>query len=88
MLADAAKGDKAFFLKLTDRGLELKRNHLYYYQCQGVVNLLGLSWIDFVVCTNVDAYVERILRHETTWEKKMLPELTSFFFSFILPSLQ
>ena len=88
MLADAAKGDKAFFLKLTDRGLELKRNHLYYYQCQGVVNLLGLSWIDFVVCTNVDAYVERILRHETTWEKKMLPELTSFFFSFILPSSQ
>lgn len=88
MLADAAKGDKAFFLKLTDRGLELKRNHLYYYQCQGVVNLLGLSWIDFVVYTNVDAYVERILRHETTWEKKMLPELTSFFFSFILPSSQ
>ena len=39
MLADAAKGDKAFFLKLTHRGLELKRNSLYYYQCQGVVNL-------------------------------------------------
>ena len=31
MLADATKGDKAFFLKLTDGGLELKRNHFYYY---------------------------------------------------------
>ena len=80
-------GDKAFFLKLTDGGLELKRNFFYYYQCQGVVNLLGLPWIDFVVCTTVDVYVERILRDETAWEKKMLPELTSFFFSFIVPSL-
>ena len=90
MLADATKGDKAFFffLKLTDSGLELKRNHLYYYQCQGVVNLLGLPWIDFVFCTNVDAYVERILRHETPREKKMLPKLTNFFSSFILPSSQ
>ena len=67
MLADAAKGDKTFFLKLTDSGLELKRNNLYYCQCQGVVNLLGLPWIDFVVCTTVHVYVERILRDETTW---------------------
>ena len=88
MLADAAKEDKTFFLKLTDSGLELKRNHLYYYQCQGIVNLLGLPWIDFEVCTSVDVHVERILRDETTWEKKMLPELTSFFLSFILPLAQ
>lgn len=44
------------------------------------------SWIDFVVCATVDVYVERILKDETTWEK-MRPELTSFFFSFIVPSL-
>ena len=44
-------------------------------ECHGVVNLLGLPWIDFVVCT--------IYRDENTWENEMLPELTSFFFSFI-----
>ena len=55
-ILEAVQSDKSFFW--ADSGLELKRKHAYYYQCQGVVNILGLPWIDFVVFTNVDIYVE------------------------------
>ena len=59
-ILEAVKCDKKFFLKSTTSGLELKRSHAYFYQCQGIVNILGLPWIDFVVYTDVDMYVERI----------------------------
>ena len=83
---EAAQSVKGFYLKQTESGLKLKVNHAYYYQCQGVLNILNLPWIDFVVYTNVDMHAERIYKEISLWENKMLPELTSFYFSFILPS--
>lgn len=85
MISEAAQGDKTFFLKMTNGSLQLRQSHAYYYQCQGVMNTLGLPWIDFVVYTNIDMYVERIHRDNSVWEKKMLPELILFYLSFILP---
>ena len=41
-ILEAVKSDKNFFLKSTTFGLELKRSHAYFYQCQGIVNILGL----------------------------------------------
>ena len=85
-ICEAVQNSKSFCLKQTENGLKLKVNHAYYYQCQGVMNILNLGWIDFVVYTNVDLHVEHIYKDVSLWEMKMLPELTSFYFSFILAS--
>ena len=77
---------KNFCLQQTENGLKLKENHPYYFQCQGVLNILNLNWIDFVVYTNVDMHIERIDEDIFFWEEKMPLEITSFYFSFILPS--
>ena len=82
-----AIGDKTFFLCQKNSRVQLKRNHLYYYQCQGVINILELSWIDFVVYTTKEIYVERILSDTDLWNKKMLPKLTSFYVDFIFPEI-
>ncbi len=56
--------DKNFFLRLVGDCVQLKRKHSYYCQCQGVLNLLGYDWIDFVVYTTKDVHVERIRKDE------------------------
>lgn len=86
-LEEASSNDKNFFLKSTNNGLKLKCKNGYYYQCQGVMNLLGLPWIDFAVYTSKDFHVERIYRDELLWMSYMLPSLTDFFVKYILPNL-
>ena len=86
-ILEAVKSDKIFFLKSTTSGLELKRSHAYFYQCQGIVNILGLQWIDFVVYTDVDMYVERIHKDTNRWKRTMLPKLESFYLTFVLPEV-
>ena len=83
-ILEAVKCHKTFFLKSTTSGLELKRSHAYFYQCQGIVNILGLPWIDFLVYTDVDMNVERIHKDKNLWERTMLPKLTSFHLTVIL----
>ena len=85
LLNKAAEEDKSFFLQSTDSMLQLKRNHAYYFQCQGAMNILNLPWIDFIVYTEVDLHVQRIQRDTSLWENKMVPELTDFFLKYILP---
>ncbi len=86
MLKEAAR-DKNFFLQEKKSDLVLKRSHCYYYECQGVCNILELPWIDFVVYTQTDLHVERIFRDATLWNKKMLPSLTSFYQLYVFPEL-
>ena len=84
---EAAEQDKAFYLKVIDGELKLKTNHLYYWQCQGVMNIVGLPWIDFIVITTKNFFVERIYRDAALWEHKVLPTLTNFYCTFIFPEL-
>ena len=85
-IAKAVK-DKSFFLQPSGEAIQLKRRHAYYFQCQGLVNILNLPWIDFIVYTEEDLHVERIYRDVNLWKTVMLPELTSFYFSYILPEI-
>ncbi len=86
LLSKAVDEDKSFFLQSIDGTLQLKRNHAYYYQCQGAMNILSLPWIDFIVYTKLDLHVERIQRDTSFWDNRMVPELTDFFFKYILPT--
>ena len=76
--------DKSFFLELKDNVIKLKHNRVYYYQCQGVMAICQLNWLDFVVFTKNDLHVERILFDEHEWVTNMLPELTALYFSYLM----
>ena len=84
---DATK-KPTFCLEVMDGKLRLKRNHAYYFQCQGQLNICNAPWVDFVVRrTNpYQIHIERIFRDETLWNS-MLPKLESFYKKCLLPEL-
>ena len=55
-VAEACK--KAAFFCTSE--IKLKKNNNYYYQVQGQMAILNLSWCDFVVWTRKDMHTERI----------------------------
>ena len=69
--------------KVQDGQPSLKKNHPYYYQCQGVLAITELQEIDFIVYTVTDTHFENITFDKILWEKKMLPVLTEFYFDFM-----
>ena len=88
MSIDDAIKMKEFCLTLNKNGKpSLKRNHNYYFQCQGVVNILQLQWIEFVVYTKKELFVERIECDAALWKDKMLPQLSEFYATYILNKL-
>ena len=84
---DAAK-KSSFCLELCGE-LKLKRNHNYYFQCQGLANICNVPWVDFVVRrTNpYQIHIERIYRDEDLWQSVMLPKLSAFYVKCLLPEL-
>ena len=58
----------------------------FYYQMQGCMAMLHPNWCDFVVFTHKDLYVERIKFESELWDKQMLPELNSFYFTYLSSS--
>ena len=84
MTIEASCKDSSFYLKTTFDGLRLKQSHVYYYQCQGVLNITGLPWIDFVVYTKKDLFIQRIARDINLWNSKILPKLTQFYANYLM----
>uniref|UniRef100_A0A8W8IIT7 Uncharacterized protein n=1 Tax=Magallana gigas TaxID=29159 RepID=A0A8W8IIT7_MAGGI len=84
----AADKIRSFCLQYRNGKLSLKENHDYYYQCQGLMNICGTEWIDFVVCTlnPYHLFIERIYRNEDLWNI-MLPKLKDFYHTSLLPEL-
>ena len=58
----------------------LKHNHVYFYQCQGVMALLEIEALDFIVYTEKVIFIENIKFLKEQWEKTILPKLTKFYF--------
>ena len=87
--AATLKSIKGFCLELCDGNLLLKRNHNYYYQCQGILNITNSHWIDFVVRTEhpYQLHVERIYKDNDLWQNEMLPKLAAFYHKVLLPEL-
>lgn len=80
--------DPTFYLSIVNDKISLKKNHAYYYQVQGTMATLKLQWSDFIVYTRKDLHVERINFDSDLWEQVMLPELTDFYFTYMLPILR
>lgn len=87
-MADAAE-DKNFCLVKTANGLQLKRDHSYYYQVQMQLYATKLAYADFVVWTGDDSqqlHVERIYPDQLLLSE-ILPKLEKFFIEVIGPEL-
>ena len=86
MTVDEACKDKNFCLQKLTGKIQLKKSHNYFYQIQGCMATLNVSWCDFVVFTNVDLHIERIYFDIDFWHK-IVPELSSFYTEYMLPEL-
>ncbi|KAG5895993.1 hypothetical protein JTB14_005099 [Gonioctena quinquepunctata] len=61
--------------------LRLKRNHLYYYQVQGQLNICRRIICYFVVFVDTERglFIEKIERDKKFWNEMMLPKLSYFY---------
>ena len=84
-----ASTNKNFCLEMKDSKLNLKTNHIYFYQCHGLLNVCDKMWIDFIVRTlnPHQIFIQRIYKDEIFWQNHMLPKLTAFYRNAILPEL-
>jgi len=85
-LRAATEIDNSFFLNIITDKLTLTTNHNYHYQCQGVMNILELPWLDFIVYTTTDCNIERIFRDNILWGE-MMQELSNFYAIHIIPEI-
>ena len=84
---EAAQSLKTFCCKLrADGSLQLKRNHDYFHQVQGLLAITQRPWCDFVVWTPNGMSVERIVFDELFW-KDIRTKLVWFHREAILPEL-
>lgn len=69
-----------------DGTLQLCRKHNYYFQVQGQMAVMELSYCDFVCWTPCDLFIERIT-YDSETVNEMIPKLDSFFIQVILPQV-
>ena len=72
--------DSAFCLIMCDGQIMLNWKHDYYYQVTGQIALTGAEFCDFVVWTEVDIHIERILLDVTMWAE-MKAKLAHFYYT-------
>ncbi|XP_044762047.1 uncharacterized protein LOC123319241 [Coccinella septempunctata] len=72
---------------IEDDRIRLKKNHNYFYQVQGQLNICKKKFCDFVLYTDEDFHIERIECDEALWRNIMLPKLEQFYMNCILPEI-
>ena len=60
----ASQESSTFCLKDGDNGLKLDTSHAYYYQVQAQIKLCGANYCDFVVWSDSEVVIERILPND------------------------
>ena len=84
------KKKSQFFMKYDQqtRKFSLKRQHPYYYQVQGQMQIARRKWCDFYVWTSRkdDRAIERIEADQDFWTT-ILPKLRRFYFGSMIPEL-
>ena len=65
-----------FYCTMEDGMLHLKKDHLYYYQIQGTMAIVGAVKCDLIVWTSKSIKKETISFNKVLWENNMLPKYT------------
>jgi hypothetical protein len=71
----------------TNNQLSLKKNHPYYYQIQGQLEVTDRKYCIFIVWTPHGFSSENILRDPEFWHEKMEEKLKHFYLTYQLPEL-
>lgn len=76
-------------LEIVDGELRLKRNHSYWFQIQGQMNITERPYCYFVVYVDdsQDIFLEEVERDEEEWTKVIYPALESFYNNCILEEI-
>ena len=82
----ASQESSTFCLKDGDNGLKLDTSHAYYYQVQAQIKLCGANYCDFVVWSDSEVVIERILPNDDVISDA-LERASKFFKVGILPEL-
>lgn len=86
-VADAVSTITGFCLEMDQNGnLRLKRDHAYFYQIQMQMFVTGKSYCDFILWTEKDSFVERIMPDEA-FVKEQLHITEEFYKKCVLPEL-
>lgn len=95
-VSEAIAEKKIKFAECVDGRLILKRNHPYFYQVQGQLQITSRKSCYFVVWTKKNEnetstagslLVEEIHRDDAFWNEHMFPKLRSFYFHCLLPEI-
>ena len=81
-----AMGSKASCIEVKDGKCQLKHGHDYYHQVQCQLYCTDMEWCDFIVRTEKDIHIERIVRDKKWWDLQM-EKCSKFYFSALLPEL-
>jgi len=67
--------------------IHVRQNHKFYYQIQCQLYVTGLPFCDLVFYYKEHAAAVRVAFDHQLWHKNIYPELTAFYFRFILPEM-
>ncbi|XP_045475419.1 uncharacterized protein LOC123681212 [Harmonia axyridis] len=81
------KADRLAYNETTNQAERLKKNHNYYFQIQGQLNICRREYCDFILYCDNDFHVETIKRDENIWKNIMVPKLREFYENCILPEI-
>ena len=79
-------GLKNSCLLQVENKLSLDRQHAYYYQVQAQLFICEVEFCDFVLWSEQDVYIERIIPDNKFWEE-VVAKATKFFYIGILPEI-
>ena len=79
-------GDKFFMKTREDGSLYLPHDHKYYAQVQGQMAILGIEWCDFVVYSNGEIVIDRILADLNYWDH-LSEKLEQFYVQHVIPEV-
>ena len=77
-------GNKFFMHKGEDGLLHLPHNHSYYAQVQGEMAVMNIEWCNFVVYSNGEVIVDRIVVDYDYWTE-LNDELDNFYMQYVVP---
>ncbi|KAJ8914142.1 hypothetical protein NQ315_016220 [Exocentrus adspersus] len=88
-LREAVESDRTLCLEIRNDKIHLKRNHNYFYQVQGQLNISQRDICFFIVYINDQQprHIEAILRQKDLWNEIMRPRLTKFYMDCVLPEI-
>ena len=69
-----------------EEGMELDRNHTYYYQVQAQLHIMDVEFCDFIVWNKNSLFIERIMPDVEFW-REGIPKVERFFRHAILPEI-